>query len=96
MVSLRIRGGGPFEDAEVGPNGFSISFDTNSGIPTTGLTRVVWAKSIGLVEPEQIFVQLRVSGGDDDWKGALNSWDHFFLGHPSSPPPNFLPTIKMK
>ena len=46
---------------ETSPDGTSITFDTNPGIPTTGLTRAIRAVSTGAEVPSRIFVRLQVS-----------------------------------
>lgn len=54
-----------YEDGEAAPDGTAFVFDTNPGIPTTGLTRAVRVASIGTGRPNRVFVQLRVSGSGE-------------------------------
>jgi hypothetical protein len=50
-----------YGSGEAAPDGTSITFDTNPGIPTTGLTRAIRAVSTGTQVPSRVFVRLQVS-----------------------------------
>jgi hypothetical protein len=50
-----------YDSGEAAPDGTSITFDTNPGIPTTGLTRAIRAISTGAQVPTRVFVRLQVS-----------------------------------
>ena len=50
-----------YGSGEAAPDGTSISFDTNPGIPTTGLTSAIRAISTGTQVPSRLFVRLQVS-----------------------------------
>jgi hypothetical protein len=50
-----------YGSGEAAPDGTSITFDTNPGIPTTGLTRAIRAISTGAQVPTRVFVRLQVS-----------------------------------
>ena len=50
-----------YRSGEAAPDGTAITFDTNPGIPTTGLTRAIRAVSTGTQVPSRVFMRLQVS-----------------------------------
>lgn len=50
-----------YGSGEAAPDGTSVTFDRNPGIPTTGLTRAIRAISTGAQVPARVFLRIQVS-----------------------------------